>query len=494
MFTSFLAFTVALVVAAPLTRVVRDAARRWGLLDHALSARKIHGQPVPRLGGVAILAGFLAALALLLVVGDWRAVIGGEPRRAAGLLLGALGAAALGAYDDVRGTDARVKFAFQFGIAAVAYGLGLRIDSLVLPGLGAVELGALGAPLTLLWFVGITNAVNLVDGLDGLAGGIALIAAAGVFALAAGHGNALGMLVAAALGGAVLGFLIFNFHPASIFMGDSGSLFLGFALAATSIQTSATSSGTVALLVPVVLLGLPIADTLLAIGRRALRGAPLFSADRGHIHHRLLARGLTQRQAVLVLYGFAALLAFVAYVLAHVAAGGALVVVGLLTVTAYLALRQLGFFDLGRLAEVIELRRRNLWLRGNVAASAERLRWATGPDAVWSTVLRTAPALGADVVTLEIGLGSRTLTYRADLRGYGEQFVRERYGVSRERPTRHVLELGWSGRVDADVQCAVDTLGEHVAIALERIHGEPARAQVARDRSRAPLRTEPRRG
>jgi UDP-GlcNAc:undecaprenyl-phosphate GlcNAc-1-phosphate transferase len=475
MLVHVLAFSGALAAAVMLTPRVRDAARRLGWLDHALSARKIHGQPIPRVGGVAIVAAFLAALAASLAVNAGaRQLVAADPQRAAGLLIGALGAAALGVYDDLLGAGARKKFVVQFVIGALAYGLGFRLDSIVVPVLGTLELGALGAPLTLLWFAGVMNALNLVDGLDGLAAGVAFIAIAVVFAIAAGGGNGLAMLFAAALGGAVLGFLVFNFNPASIFMGDSGSLFLGFVLAATSIETSETTSAAVELLVPIVLLGLPIMDTLLAMGRRALRGVPLFSADRGHIHHRLLARGLSQRQAVLVLYGFAALLGLVALVLAHVADGAALFVLGLLGVTGYVALRRIGFFDLRRLDELVDVRRRNLHLRGNLAATAERLRAANGPEAVWSTVLRAAPALGADLVRLEVGQGERTLTYRADLRGYGEQFVQVRYGMSRERPTRHVLELGWSRRVDHDVELAVETLGDHVTTALQRILGAGA--------------------
>ena len=163
-------------------------------------------------------------------------------------------------------------------------------------------MGALSLPFTLLWIVGVTNAVNLIDGLDGLAGGIAFIALTAIFAISAMRHETFMMLVSAALAGSVLGFLIYNFNPASIFMGDSGSMFLGFMIATSSIRASQKASTAVAILIPIMVLAIPIADTSLAIVRRAIRGQGLFTGDREHIHHRLIDSGLSHRRAVLGLY------------------------------------------------------------------------------------------------------------------------------------------------------------------------------------------------
>jgi UDP-GlcNAc:undecaprenyl-phosphate GlcNAc-1-phosphate transferase len=168
--TAFVAFACAIAVSSLATPLVRDLARRWGLLDHALSSRKAHGQPVPRLGGIAITMGFFAPLVgLLFIDSSVGRLFTADASRVVGLFTGGVLIAALGIYDDVKGADARKKFAVQFTAAALMYALGYRIDSLSVPFLGAVELGLAGLPLTVLWIAGVTNAVNLIDGLDGLA-------------------------------------------------------------------------------------------------------------------------------------------------------------------------------------------------------------------------------------------------------------------------------------------------------------------------------------
>ena len=300
--TAGVAFVLACLVSGLLTPVVRRFALKHHLFDDHVSARKIHGRPIPRLGGVAIAAGFYAPLLGLLL--EARGVGGqfyASTYKAFAFLLGGVGICALGLFDDIRGSGAGKKFLAQFAIAGALYYVGFRIDVLSLPFVGTVHLGALSLVFTLLWIVGVINAMNLIDGLDGLAAGVGLFGVATTFVMAASRNDAIMMLFMAGLGGSLLGFLVYNFNPASIFMGDTGSMFIGYVLAVGSIQTSQKSSTAVAILIPVVALGVPIADTLLAMIRRAVRHRPMFSADRAHIHHKLIDLGLTQKQAVLIL-------------------------------------------------------------------------------------------------------------------------------------------------------------------------------------------------
>jgi UDP-GlcNAc:undecaprenyl-phosphate GlcNAc-1-phosphate transferase len=252
----------------------------------------------------------------------------------------------LGALDDLRGIRAWHKLWVQCAAAIIAYACGFRIDGIKLPFIGDLQMGVFGVAITALWIVAIINAVNLIDGLDGLAGGVAFFACVTNFVVGAINHDVITMLLSASLGGSVLGFLLFNFSPASIFMGDSGSMFLGFVLATTSILgNSVKSSTTVAILVPFVALGLPIIDTLLAVMRRVMERRSIFSADRGHIHHQLLAMGLTHRRAVLILYGFSVLFTASAIIVSigrNAAVGAALVVIAIAVIGV---VRSLGNFD-----------------------------------------------------------------------------------------------------------------------------------------------------
>jgi UDP-GlcNAc:undecaprenyl-phosphate GlcNAc-1-phosphate transferase len=299
---------LSLVVAAAVTPFVRWAARRAGVVDNP-GGRRVHTRTIPRLGGLAVVLGFFAPLvALAFTQSDVAGMFFSEPLRMVGLAAGGVVVASLGAWDDIRGVRAWHKLAVQCIAALVAWGCGFRMESFTLPFVGELELGVFGLPLTILWITAIVNAMNLIDGLDGLAGGIAFFACLTNFVVATINGNPLVMLLAAALGGAILGFLLYNFNPATIFMGDSGSMFLGFVLATTSMMgSSIQGSTTVAILVPLISLGVPIMDTLFAMVRRIMERRPIFSPDRGHIHHRLLDLGITHRRAVLILYGVSVL-------------------------------------------------------------------------------------------------------------------------------------------------------------------------------------------
>ncbi|HVM24931.1 MAG TPA: MraY family glycosyltransferase [Candidatus Limnocylindrales bacterium] len=311
-----LTFAVALVGGLVVTPVVRGVAHRLGLLDLP-GGRKIHHVPVPRLGGVAMAIAFGVAVGMAsLVSPDLGATEGLRPNRAPAILAGVSVLLVVGVIDDTRGMPALVKLPLQIGAAALAWWLGLSIEFLHLPW-GMVELGALSLPLTVAWVVGVINAVNLIDGLDGLATGVVLSVLGAFGLLAAVDGVDPTLPIVAATGGAAVGFLAYNLHPASIIMGDTGSMFLGFVVAALGISLTQDGVHPVAPWVPIIALAVPILDTLWAVIRRTARGEPFFVADRGHIHHQLLRRGLSQRDAMLILTAASAALATLAVLVAR---------------------------------------------------------------------------------------------------------------------------------------------------------------------------------
>lgn len=326
------AFLMSLVVAAIATPIVLRVALRHGFYD-APGERKIHTRPIPRLGGLAIVLAFFASVSAVLIAGTGASQALNTTSHILGLYIGGLLIAAIGIYDDLKGANAVQKLIVQVGVAVLMFALDHRIQNISNPfGGGYIELGVFALPVTILWFVGVINAVNLIDGLDGLAGGIGLISVSVLFALGVMDNNTLAALFCAALAGSLAGFLFFNFNPARIFMGDTGSLFLGFVLATFSISTSSKGSTTVALVIPMLALGLPIIDTFLAIGRRVRKQRPIFSADQDHIHHKLLRAGLSHRQAVITLYVVAVFLAAAALLLrvtSDLASGLILLVVAL---------------------------------------------------------------------------------------------------------------------------------------------------------------------
>jgi UDP-GlcNAc:undecaprenyl-phosphate GlcNAc-1-phosphate transferase len=296
-------FFVSALVSALLTPAVRLLAIRMGAVSEP-GGRNVNARTVPRLGGVAICLAFLVALGALYVSeAAAAAAIHAEAVRLLGVVAGGIFLCAVGVIDDTKSVRVLYKLLAQVGAAIVAFECGFRIDAVFLPYLGTLSMGVFALPVTLLWIVGITNAINLIDGLDGLAGGVVFLAGFTNLVVAHVTGAAFVEITMIAMLGSVAGFLLFNFNPARIFMGDSGSYFLGFFLGTMSLSGASQKASTaVSLLVPVLALGLPIVDTLFAIVRRFLERRPLFAPDRGHVHHRLLDMGLTHRRAVLTLY------------------------------------------------------------------------------------------------------------------------------------------------------------------------------------------------
>lgn len=373
--TYFALFLVAAFSSLLFTPLLRRLCERSGLVDSSNDERRVHRKAVPRLGGVGIFFSVVVALASLFLVNNLLTQnVRGELRSMGAILLCGLLVLMIGAYDDLRGLNAVVKF---FAIAAITilfYALGGRIGGLSIPFVGQVTLHPLvGCLLTLIWVVGITNAFNLIDGIDGLASGSALFSSLVLLTVSLLQGKASVAVVALALTGALAGFLRYNFNPASIFLGDSGSLFVGFSLAALSITGSQKASTAVAVAIPILAFGLPVVDMTVTIGRRLLSGKPVFQGDREHIHHKLLARGWSQRRVALVLYGVSAGFGLAAMLFVNSGSGVTAVILFVLGVAVVLALGHL------RYHEVDELRasmKRNLSDRRARAINNLRVRRA----------------------------------------------------------------------------------------------------------------------
>jgi UDP-GlcNAc:undecaprenyl-phosphate GlcNAc-1-phosphate transferase len=314
--TYFALFSIATVASLIATPLIRRLCQRYKLLDVPLDGRRIHRKAVPRLGGLALYLSCLAALSLLPFVDNLLTQnLSGLKTEFLTLAIPATLVLLLGAYDDLRGTNAVVKFAGLGIIATLFYAMGGRIDALSIPLVGSVQLPVIASfVITVVWLVGITNAFNLIDGLDGLASGAALFSSLVILGVAVSQERTMTIVVALVLCGALAGFLRYNFNPASIFLGDSGSLFTGFVLAALSVLGTQKATTAVAIVVPILAFGFPVVDTAMTMGRRLVSRKPVFQGDTEHIHHMLLARGWSQRRAALVLYGVCAVFGLTALI------------------------------------------------------------------------------------------------------------------------------------------------------------------------------------
>lgn len=310
MFLYLIVFLLALAVTVYLEPFAKSSAFLFNAIDKP-SARKVHTGPMPRCGGIALVGGFLFAvlfgLAAAFLFGRMHINYPGV----LGVVTGAVFIFFVGLVDDIKGISPSKKLLLQVAAAFIPIIFGISIQFVSIPFTGVLLLGVFSVPLTLLWIVGATNALNFIDGLDGLASGVSAIAATTLFIVAVRMHQPGAAIVLVAVAGAAIGFLKYNFYPASIFLGDSGSLFLGYILAAASIIGVLKSTIIFALLIPVFILGVPIFDTASVIMRRMREGHPIFYADRRHLHHRLLDRGFSHKQVVVSIY-FACILLSIA--------------------------------------------------------------------------------------------------------------------------------------------------------------------------------------
>ncbi|MEG1988052.1 MAG: MraY family glycosyltransferase [Oscillibacter sp.] len=304
-----LALAVALVVSFLASPVVKNFAYKVGAIDVPKDTRRMHKVPIPRLGGLAIFLGFIVSILLFTQM----------THQLKSILLGAVMIVVLGVVDDITPLPALLKFGVQIVAALIPATHGVVIQAVSNPNVFSSNaywiLGGLSVPITVLWIVAITNSVNLIDGLDGLANGVSAISASMMLVIALLASETQVAVVMAALLGACVGFMPYNMNPAKMFMGDTGATFLGYILATMSIQGLFKFSAIISFVVPFLILGLPIFDTTFAFIRRIAHGQSPMTADRGHIHHRLIDMGLSQKQAVATLYAVSAILGLSAVVL-----------------------------------------------------------------------------------------------------------------------------------------------------------------------------------
>jgi len=337
-FEYIISFAVAFIVSFTSTPIVKKIAVKLKAIDIPKDSRKIHKKPIALMGGLAIVCGFVISvlftiLSSLLTKNKWIE----SGRDIVGLMVGIIIIVGIGVLDDIKSLSPKIRLLFQI-IAAVAVILiaGTRIERITNPfsPMGVTELSPyISYPITVLWIVGITNAFNLIDGLDGLAAGVSSISSLSLFfiSLLTPIVGPFSCIITASLAGATLGFLPFNFNPAKIFMGSTGAYFLGFVLAFISVEGMFKSYAAISIAIPILSLGLPLFDTIFAIIRRLLHGKPIMASDRGHLHHKLMDMGLSQKQSVIILYIASAALGLCAIVLTD---KGALSAVILLILTS----------------------------------------------------------------------------------------------------------------------------------------------------------------
>lgn len=391
-------FIIASVIAALITPLVCRLAFVFGWLDEPDQERKVHERPIPRVGGVAVVIAFFAPiLGLSIHNNPVSELLYSDIRLVVGLCLGAFAILALGVYDDIKGADAKLKLTVQSLTALGMWLVGFQIDLVQNPFGTPFEAGVFSLPLTMLWIVGVVNAMNLIDGLDGLASGVAVLASVVLFGVSFSNGNTLLCLIDLALAGSLVGFLLWNFNPARIFLGDSGSMFLGFILSTVSVWTQQKSTTAVAILIPVIALGLPLLDTTLSVVRRVGRGQSPFMADREHLHHRLLALGLSHRSAVLTLYVTSVVFGLAALAMLDDSAMRRTIALSTAGVVTVILLRRVGV-----LSKLFSFSAPNLSLpsRDEVRTTIRAIRSSSSREAAWSELARLVSGMHADAVRL----------------------------------------------------------------------------------------------
>jgi len=392
-----------------LTPLVRNVFRYWNLVDHPDSVRKHHQHAVPRVGGIAIALSFLASLCALALLSF---VKSGSIQVPLPYFLPLIPSALLvfwiGLIDDVIGLRPWPKFAGQIIAATGAYIAGIHVQAFG----GHTFANWLSFPLTLFWLVLCTNALNLIDGVDGLAAGVGLVATGTMLVAAVLQDNKFLALATIPLVGCLLGFLRYNFNPATIFLGDSGSLFIGFLLGCYGVLWSEKSATILGMTAPLIALSVPLMDTSLSVARRFLTGKPLFGADRGHIHHRLLDRGLTPRRVVLVFYGICGIAAVFSLIMSsqHFER---------LVIFAFCALAWVGIARLGYVEFRVAGRmfldgafRRHLGSQILLQQYESSLRVASTPQQCWKVIEGACRELGFQKV--QLSFRGQTFEYEAD--------------------------------------------------------------------------------
>jgi UDP-GlcNAc:undecaprenyl-phosphate GlcNAc-1-phosphate transferase len=481
-------FVLALLFGLLLSPAAGRLARRVGALD------RTREPPIPRGGGLGIVAAAALALAVLSALFEpSRNMLLASVKELGPLYAGGAAIVVLGFADDVWRLKASLKLAIEAGIAIGLYALGVRVETLWLP-FGIVGLGhAAGIAFTVLWILLITNAFNLLDGIDGAAGGAAVFALLALLVTSVSLGNPLAAFQAAAVAGATLGFLPYNLAPARLFLGDVGSLWLGFVLATLSLKGATKGPTLVAIAIPVVAFALPLLDTLIAVVRRAARGAPIFQGDREHLHHRLLAEGLTPRQAIALIYAVSAAFALASMLFLNPNVRGVAVVLTMVGAVLFFAVRYLHLHEFSELARIAQrgiVQGRaisfNVEVRKAAQTLADSTTWAE-IEGVLAGLFRSSEFDAVRLAIYDGGPGTPRREYRLE---QGEA-IEERVPIAQDEWGVHLpFQVGPSGAVHGelaafrrygrghlltDVNLLVEVLRPALAAAASRVM-PPARA------------------
>ncbi|WP_370223765.1 glycosyltransferase family 4 protein [Cytobacillus sp.] len=329
----YLTLLICFAASIIITPLVKKLAIKIGAVDKP-NQRKVHQKIMPRLGGLAIYLSFIIGLLILRPGGEYFLPI----------LIGSIIIIITGVLDDMIELSAKVKLLGQLAAALVVVLGGVNVDYINIPFIGELNFGPLSIPLTIIWIVGITNAINLIDGLDGLAAGVSSIALITISGMAILKGDMFVVSMGLIVLGSTLGFLIYNFHPAKIFMGDTGALYLGYMIAVLSLLGFKNVT-MISLIIPVIILGVPISDTFFAIIRRIVNKQPLSAPDKSHLHHCLLRLGFSHRQTVLLIYALAAMFGLAAVILTQATVWGALLVIAILILAIELIVEKIGLVN-----------------------------------------------------------------------------------------------------------------------------------------------------
>lgn len=407
MLTAIMALLIAFALGLALNPLLLLICRHTGLVDRPDHGRKLHDRMIPLSGGYALVLALIGTI-LLLPYYDCNNVIKtlfASRMQLTVLAAGLLIVLVLGGIDDKFDLRPRHKLLFQLVAASFAYFGGIAITIISNPfGGGTISLGILSFPITIFWFLACINAINLVDGLDGLAGGVGLFASLTMALVSYVTGNIMSMFLSACLCGSVLGFLMFNFYPAKVFFGDAGSMSLGFLIGALSLMGSVKSGAAVALVVPIIALGLPAFDTALVITRRWAQRLPVSVGDRRHIHHMLLSKGLSERWVVLILYAVCLTLGGTALLITAGNNVFALILLGVIGILAFAFVRIFALLDLKhirtRIQEDREIRNRDEQAAVTVDQAINRMKRSETPEECWSAMCECFQ--GLDVICAEI--------------------------------------------------------------------------------------------
>lgn len=457
---------VSFALSLILTPIFRDIFRSYGVVDKPDTTRKLHKHPIPRVGGMAIAAAYVACFFIVPLI--THEPLGGQLSLVLDLLPAVGVIFAVGIIDDLFGLKPWQKLTGQLAGACLAYWSGVRVLDVV----GFSTQSWWSLPVTILWLLTCTNAFNLVDGMDGLATGVGIFATLTIFIAAVMHGNLPLALATLPLAGCLLGFLCYNFNPATIFLGDSGSLLIGFLLGCYGVIWSQKSATLLGMTAPLMAVSIPLIDVGLAIARRLIRRQPIFSADRGHIHHRLLDRGLTPRRAVLVLYGLCSLVAIFS-LLQSLSRNDRLsgVIILLFCAVAWLGIQYLGYAEFRVAGKMLFSGNlpRTLKSQLDLHNLEKQLEVAGSVDECWAAVAETSGKLGFRCLRMEVN---------------GLSYESPSFGGAHDKFWTLRVPLGPTGHVEFSRELQSESLSTIVGPFVEVIHtGIVSRLRHFRDRA-----------